>query len=542
MKKKILYGIFFISIFLLSTASMVTPVRGYDFGVPDAAVGVTAESEIKIYDKDEWKDHLGSDVGTDELFVGDTDEVGAKSKSVYLEIEKRYDDKGIKYVGDYVWEGDIKDGNDLSRQTVASLYNPLVSGDYGPLMYFYNACAWLSLNPTAFGLPVVLSGANQSVAYELATTINGSILDPIAGVAANPILSYEDAAGYNKKYDGYYLHRDYWEYTDKAYKAKPDDKDYEIPFLADPYDWLSAWEYTNLFKENQIMDVYTLLGIWGQNWQYAGGANPTGGMFGHGPGGSMSQADVEVYEYLNTTIIPTFINVLVILGEMTAKQGADLLDAIDIPNDLSALEVVYPGWNGGDYYTDRVYGMWGTPMKILQIMAESIDFGYPSKPGFLLSTLCAGLPVYVPQDDFTAKIVKIFNIRDDILYKVPFVSREFEDAEGIPVFIPVYAYFDISAENGIVTVGIEYKDGIRYDPSDLFNGEADPNELDDFEVTFAYGDTGGQGTVQVKDGDTVFWEAGAVQGIPGFEITIILGASALSILALIYVVMKKRKM
>ncbi|MFX1339489.1 MAG: hypothetical protein ACFFDK_12825 [Promethearchaeota archaeon] len=535
MKKKILYGIFFISIFLLSTASMVAPVRGYDFGVPDAAVGVTAESEIKIYDKDEWKDHLGSDVGTDEFFAGDTDEVGAKSKSVYLEIEKRYDDKGIKYVADYVWEGDIKDGNDLSRQTVASLYNPLVSGDYGPLMSLYNGSAWFAL---ALG---GLSGANQSVAYELATTINASILDPMLGVAANPILSYEDAAGYNKKYDGYYLHRDYWEPTDKAYKAKPDDKDYEIPFLADPYDWLSAWEYTNKFKEDQIMDVYTLLGIWGQNWQPAFGGNPTGSVFNHGTGGLMSQADVEVYEYLNSTAIPGLFAYLVSEGEMTAKQMADLLEAIDVPNDIHLLQE-FPGWNGGDYYTDRVYGLWGTPMKILQIMAESIDFGYPSKPGFLLSTLCAGLPVYVPQDDFTAKIVKIFNIRDDILYKVPFVSREFEDAEGIPVFIPVYAYFDISAENGIVTVGIEYKDGIRYDPSDLFNGEADPNELDDFEVTFAYGDTGGQGTVQVKDGDTVFWEAGAVQGIPGFEITIILGASALSILALIYVVMKKRKM
>ena len=53
MKKKILYGIFFVSIFLLSTATMVQPARGYEFGVPKEAVGMTGEGEVKIYDEDD---------------------------------------------------------------------------------------------------------------------------------------------------------------------------------------------------------------------------------------------------------------------------------------------------------------------------------------------------------------------------------------------------------------------------------------------------------------------------------------------------------
>jgi len=42
-------------------------------------------------------------------------------------------------------------------------------------------------------------------------------------------------------------------------------------------------------------------------------------------------------------------------------------------------------------------------------------------------------------------------------------------------------------------------------------------------------------------GDIFLWQAGGVDQIPGYEITILLGASAISMLALVYVIMKKRR-
>ncbi len=40
MRKKILYGILFVTLFLVSTTSMIQPVHAYEFGFPDEAVGV----------------------------------------------------------------------------------------------------------------------------------------------------------------------------------------------------------------------------------------------------------------------------------------------------------------------------------------------------------------------------------------------------------------------------------------------------------------------------------------------------------------------
>ena len=80
------------------------------------------------------------------------------------------------------------------------------------------------------------------------------------------------------------------------------------------------------------------------------------------------------------------------------------------------------------------------------------------------------------------------------------------------------------------------------DPADVREGDSDPDELEDWEVVFTYSEYGSQSKVQYMDGDDIFYEKAGVDQIPGFEVTIIIGASALSILGLIYIVMKKRKM
>ena len=105
MNKKILYGIFFVSIFLLSTASMVQPVYGYECGIPKEGIGVEVESEIKIYDEDEWNKHFGKKGDNpDDVFSSGMDEQGAHSKMTILEIEE--DEELLKAGFEYVIERD----------------------------------------------------------------------------------------------------------------------------------------------------------------------------------------------------------------------------------------------------------------------------------------------------------------------------------------------------------------------------------------------------------------------------------------------------
>ena len=63
---------------------MVQPVRGYEWGVPKEAIGVTSNGEVKLYDEDEWEKHFGTHGSEpDDLFGGDADVVGAQDQSKY---------------------------------------------------------------------------------------------------------------------------------------------------------------------------------------------------------------------------------------------------------------------------------------------------------------------------------------------------------------------------------------------------------------------------------------------------------------------------
>ena len=64
MNKKVLYGMLFTSIFILSSVALLAkPALGakWSFGVPDAAKGIETESEVKVYDKSDWGHALGND-------------------------------------------------------------------------------------------------------------------------------------------------------------------------------------------------------------------------------------------------------------------------------------------------------------------------------------------------------------------------------------------------------------------------------------------------------------------------------------------------
>ena len=80
---------------------MVQPVRGYEHGIPEQAIGVTVESEVKIYDEDEWEKHFGKKgSGPDDVFSSGMDEVGAHSKMTILEIEE--DEELIAFLDDHL--------------------------------------------------------------------------------------------------------------------------------------------------------------------------------------------------------------------------------------------------------------------------------------------------------------------------------------------------------------------------------------------------------------------------------------------------------
>jgi hypothetical protein len=536
MKKKLLYGIFFISIFLLSTASMVQPVHGYEFGVPDAAVGRSAESEITVFDEDEFEKALGKETSIKDCFVkGDVDEVGAKARSNYLEIEEKYDDDGIKWIKDHTFAATTKPASDAAQAAVESLYDPDVNGDYGPLMAIYNSSVYAAKNAS-----YAFYGAGvQGVADYFSTATNTAWMSMYGINGGNGLTAAADAPGYNKRYDGTYLVRDYWYYTSDEYdEDDPDDEEYDIPFMADPRDWVAAWEALDTFKYIQNKDLDEMSTTWS-------GAAP-----GIGPTPTADQT--TWYETLNSSVVGV-VNSVYQPPTVPAGTNNSILAFMKKLGAIGYLVGANP-W----YHTNYAFGAYYFSSYIITATKNSINFKYPSKPGYLLLLLCSGTPVYVPQADYIAKIVDEFDIDDEALVKVPWIGTEIqpEDESADPINIEVKAHFDVYTEGVALIIDVEYEDE-TIDPADrgvvlpygataltppVDIGGDEEDELEDFKFIFVYSDTGGQSSVKIEvDGEVIF-EISAVSAIPGYEVHILLGASALTVIGLIFVIMKKRKM
>jgi hypothetical protein len=271
MKKKVLYGIFFVSIFLLSTATMVQPVRGYEFGVPDEAVGVTTNGEIKIFDEDEVDKHLGAGVDLDgELHGGDSDVVGARSQTLYGEIEK---DEEIDYLHDYVASPagipESFDGIDLLLASMCANLSAWPEGTYGPV-------AWLA-NYSVYSVFYPLLGGGY-----LGGALDGNIVQTITetGLTLANCFNYPDYAYfkalYSKDYDGVILNRETWEYHEDHADLDDDadDDDDPAPFFADPRDWADVAR--NI--ENLENDVGTRIDGIQDHWADLGNLVASSGM------------------------------------------------------------------------------------------------------------------------------------------------------------------------------------------------------------------------------------------------------------------------
>ena len=213
--------------------------------------------------------------------------------------------------------------------------------------------------------------------------------------------------------------------------------------------------------------------------------------------------------------------------------------------------------SGGDHFY-TLFKYLATNLATMYHQSDAIPFDQRAEL-FLMLTADAAMPVLTPTSDYVARIMKEMDFDEDAetLYRLPWVSTGVDvngdgeikkidkDAETIfgdnlgGEWVFVYAYLDFTLEGGTLTVEVEYQKD-QADPKDILEGDADPDELEDFEFVISFSDYGLCGCAWTS-GDTILWQAGGVDQIPGYEITILLGVSGISVLALVYVIMKKRK-
>jgi len=493
MKKKLLFGILLISIFLFSSVTMVQPARGYEFGVPDQAKGMEGEGEIKIFDKDEWKKSLGGDGDRpDDIWDGDSDIVGAKSKSKIKDWEE--DEDLIHFFWDFILATDLDIDNPVTGAPVTTVSN------YKDAIKFIDDMVTVDMGTKALGgTATIITMINNGYFAGFGISMNSSWLE-LGYYANNTAANFqqgtlEEAQAkvlYDKKYDGTLVEMDTWEFLEKGnFKSKPDEKGAEAPFLADPRDLRENYDLLVALKTN----IYTDLFAYAANGTNLWGAIMPAAFLGMGNPWMATELDQLLrWDPLAPGVLPTADPYL------TAAQTA-----------LGA------GAQG--------------PIIIYDAFEELI----PKKAGFLYMALEGGLPCYVPTEDYLTKMVAEFNINDE------FIETGHPAMEGS---IPFTA--DVKVEGMTITMKFDFDDYL--DPADweidkdLLVADEDPDELENWKVVFTYSEYGSQSKVQYMDGDDIFFEKGGVDQIPGYEVAILIGVSALSVLGLIYVVMKKRKM
>ncbi|MFX1338850.1 MAG: hypothetical protein ACFFDK_09595 [Promethearchaeota archaeon] len=496
MKKKLVYGIIFLTIFLMSTLSTTRPALAYKFGVPKEAKGVKTESQVKLFDQDEWDKHLGKEASEpDDYFYGDADKVDAKSRTKVLEWKE--DKRQIDFFADFVLKAEVEVEDTPEITDFNSVFDYIYNGitglsdltSEGPVLVA--VALSVALAPGGFqtapaGDPKNWTWTNASDAFYLAQDY--------------PITTDYINEKYPEKLDGTILKRDFWEFTDEPYKANPDRLKEKIPFLADPHDWYDTYKKLRNVKDELLSNieplVETIIAI----------------------NTSINQLSPTDWSNLNTSVanlltgpLGGFI-VLPQIGE--ANPGVENLPWMLLESSLKA--------DGTNFLQNGTTG--------LLAISDLVGTQIPGKFGFLFNLLTEGLPTYTPVHDFLARIADDFDIND----------RAVE--VGIPGLDPsVKVRGDVDVDGNAITLKFEYPDG-TVDP-------ANPDKkLKDWEVTFTYGDMGTQESVSFKDDDgTEFYRLESLPmdylQIPAVRYLLYLvgGISAAVIIGLIYVVMRRRR-
>jgi hypothetical protein len=333
--------------------------------------------------------------------------------------------------------------------------------------------------------------------YTMYTTLLGYV-DGINWLAEN---RSEVSAFWSKTYKGVVLERDLWDFTKDAYESKPDEKDDEVPFITDPHDIYDSWLYFNEMVEflfSRLDQIQISLGT--------------------------IKATLDGWKGMSPAV-----------SAVIDGSALYMINAISTnPLTPSLFKTLIDNMNAS--YADKPTAFYAFVSTIGGLLDAYFHRELPDEKGYLVSLLESGLPAHQDVGKWWTKVLEDFDLDKDDVYGDP-ASNPTLNALG-------FATSSSQNQGGIkidgmtITVEYEWLDGAYVDPK-----AAELEKRDDFDIVFTYSDTGGQSSVAYMKGDEVFYKKESLAtAIPGYEISILLGAAAISAIGIIYVIMKKRRM
>lgn len=483
MKKILVYGIVISCIVLISSSvynvnTYKASQRGYRYGIPSYAEGVDSESEVIIFDRDEWKDHIGSQSGPDDVFdadiSNDAEVVGAKSKSELIDWDR---EKEIPFFADLVLtaavelEGkpEVENFYDVFDYITTAINDLTDLGAESPAVAAMCVAPWLFSDPLPGGSELFTWDENHPNEF-------------VRNVVKHLDWTYENCTDYSfdadyvrgtypKNIDGYILHRNYWTWTKEPFKGHPSTEREDVPFLKNPDDWYGTYEILARLKADLMAEVdymfNVLLAL------------------------NKSFADLRVSapnRWLNYNYTLTM--VLVYIGEKPAEMFS--LENI-APYDYSVPAMVVDAIlnpTGENPVQEGKEGLGAVPI----LLGNEI----PGKFGFLYQLLLKGLPTLTPPDKFLKDVLEDFDIDGKTV------------ETGIKGLDPATQIIgDVELDGNTVIMKFEYAD------------KNDPRE--DWTVEFTYGRMGVQDLVVFKGSEIFYMTEGLPSSLEQRIIPVILG-------------------
>jgi hypothetical protein len=577
MNKKFVYSLVLTSIFVMSILAVcIQPVAAdtnWKFGVPKEAKGMKLQSEVKVYDKDQWGNSLGYCAGDtcNQKFGGEgtsANNVGARSQSEISDWER----EDIWFFGDNLMTSDVPlacDGQptEVAGTVLTDYWSAAVvvedvlhdmgkyagtradwtgffrGGQAASMALYLNpadpnqgkmgilesvmAISMLSgvpSNPAGWGL---LNGTAPGVgAFTNALWVEAQAVTDL--FAESTYTRAEISAKFSKTYKGTLLTREKWDFAQDL-ESDPDEDEDEVPFIENPEDLFDSFEYFNGFlaEEFDLIDnmIYSLINL---NETYQSVHTAFGGALNalwHGMNSTFGKIiNGSIYKATGYN------------DALTATKWAELSTYGFLQNTFDTLLSAYLAPEGDHPLQSGTKGL-------LALKPFFVDAAPGQDKEYLAMILENGIPAHQPVDKWLEDLIDAFDIDDDAwfgddvtLYSDIILRWAGYEMIGVPVTDDLHTG-GISVDGLVVTVEYEWPEGLLNNPLDL------ESQRDDYEVVYTYGDTGGQSKIEFFSGDDLFYQTESIAPtIPGYEVSILLGAAAIATLGLIFVVVKKRRM
>lgn len=567
MNKRILYALIITSIFILSTVSMVAqPAAGahWKLGIPEQARGSEVEREVKIYDKDAWGDHLGDDSNdkVTEKIGGDADEVGARSKTKIndwdgvkinfladhlLTRDVPTDEKGMpltimgkeltdywsvgekidQILGEAAWINASYEDDPMDIQISGEPRNFTISNgaadSFAPLSYLEILTKELYETRVGGVREFGFEKYNESSPWVIANWSDATVWRAEVGL----ISKEETKEAFSKGYTGTEVEIDSWDFVkDGDYKSNPDEKKEILPILKDPHDYFEAYLQFRSYWERQISMINQIIE----------GVNQMRRIFDDCNNTSMADqgwaANQSLYWDIANSSIDSYLTSMYNLSDIANQDKLDLyLEARQTRNlvDLYLEALINASGN------TLIQQYAGYPAGLNYLKFFILDVMPLQKKEFLALLFEKGLYAMQPVDKYLEKLIDDFDIDEDAIWGDDLEKDGMEWKDDLN-------NGGITIEGRIVTVEYEWTKDIYDVPETV---EVDPlihDPREDYKIIYTYGDTGGQISIEYEGSDIFFKIESIAPLIPGYEITILLASAAISALAIIYVVMKKKRM